>query len=223
MVDGIVCIPGTFTGFRRDAALAIGGFVEGMYGEDLDFTLAIARTGYHAAIDTRVRSYEDVPNTQRQLRIQRTRWNRGATMAFARYIPAATGSRRLPILVLHDAVVVQTVPRPVAHNGAGLRDDLAVLDPTSHLNLARVLFLLLFREVPALVQLIGCTVYYGKAAGSAGSRFATRFIMLKHYYGLEAFLGFNARPVVTDRVREALYPASRPAGRCAIISELTES
>ncbi len=73
VVDGIVCIPGTFTAFRRGAALAIGGFVEGMYGEDLDFTLAIARIGYRAAIDTRVRSYEDVPNTQRQLRIQRTR------------------------------------------------------------------------------------------------------------------------------------------------------
>ena len=90
VVDGIVCIPGTFTAFRRDAALAIGGFVEGMYGEDLDFTLAIARIGYHAAIDTRVRSYEDVPNTQRQLRIQRTRWNRGEQWRLPA-IPRPTG------------------------------------------------------------------------------------------------------------------------------------
>ncbi len=52
VVDGVACVPGTFTGFRRDAAMAIGGFVEGMYGEDLDFTCAIARTGYRVEIDT---------------------------------------------------------------------------------------------------------------------------------------------------------------------------
>ena len=47
-------------------------------------------------------------------------------------------------------------------------------DPTSQLNLARVLFILFFRQVPALVQLISCTMYYGKAASSAGSPCATR-------------------------------------------------
>ena len=83
LVDGVFCIPGTFTAFRRVAAVEVGGFTEGIYGEDVDFTYAVARIGYRAVIDTRVRSYEDVPNTQRQLRTQRTRWNRGGTMAFA--------------------------------------------------------------------------------------------------------------------------------------------
>ena len=91
LVDGVFCIPGTFTAFRRVAALEVGGFTEGIYGEDVDFTYAVARIGYRAVIDTRVRSYEDVPNTQRQLRTQRTRWNRGGTMAFARFVPVATG------------------------------------------------------------------------------------------------------------------------------------
>jgi ABC-type amino acid transport system permease subunit len=86
---------------------------------------------------------------------------------------------------------------------------LAVVEPTSRLNLARVLFLLLFRQVPALVQLVGCTIYYGKAAVLGWIPFRYAFIMLKHYYGLEAFLGFNARPVVTERVRESLRPAPR--------------
>ncbi len=53
VVDGIACIPGTFTAFRRQAAVEIGGFVEGMYGEDLDFTCAVARIGYHVVVDTR--------------------------------------------------------------------------------------------------------------------------------------------------------------------------
>ncbi len=209
VVDGIVCIPGTFTAFRRDAAMAIGGFVEGMYGEDLDFTLAIARIGYHAAIDTRVRSYEDVPNTQRQLRIQRTRWNRGATMAFARYTPAATGFAGCRFWFFMTRSSFKRFLVPLHITGLVYIITLAVLDPTSHLNLARVAFLLLFRQVPALVQLIGCTVYYGKAATLGWLPLRYAFIMLKHYYGLEAFLGFNARPVVTDRVRESLRPAPR--------------
>jgi cellulose synthase/poly-beta-1,6-N-acetylglucosamine synthase-like glycosyltransferase len=209
VVDGIVCIPGTFTAFRRDAAMAIGGFVEGMYGEDLDFTLAIARIGYHAAIDTRVRSYEDVPNTQRQLRIQRTRWNRGATMAFARYTPAATGLAGCRFWFFMTRSSFKRFLVPLHITGLVYVITLAVLDPTSRLNLARVAFLLLFRQVPALVQLIGCTVYYGKAATLGWLPLRYAFIMLKHYYGLEAFLGFNARPVVTDRVRESLRPAPR--------------
>lgn len=209
VVDGVACVPGTFTGFRRDAALAVGGFVEGMYGEDLDFTCAIARIGYRVVVDTRVRSFEDVPNTQRQLRIQRTRWNRGGTMAFARYVPVATGfagprfwffmarsSFKRFLVPLHVTTLIYVVT-------------LATLNPTSHLNLARVLFVLLFKAVPALVQVIACTVYYGKArkVGWLPMRYA--FVFLKHYYGLEAFLSFNPRPVVTERVREALRPAPR--------------
>lgn len=209
VVDGIVCIPGTFTAFRREAALAIGGFVEGMYGEDLDFTLAIARIGYHAAIDTRVRSYEDVPNTQRQLRIQRTRWNRGATMAFARYTPAATGLAGCRFWFFMSRSSFKRFLVPLHITGLVYVITLAVLDPTSRVNLARVLFLLLFRQVPALVQLIGCTLYYGKARFLAWLPVRYAFIMLKHYYGLEAFLGFNARPVLTERVRESLRPAPR--------------
>ena len=98
---------------------------------------------------------------------------------------------------------------------------LAIFNPTSHLNLARVLFVLLFKAVPALVQVIGCTVYYGKARRLGWLPLRYGFVLLKHYYGLEAFLSFNARPVVTDRVREALYPGHglRP---CAY-TELTES
>ena len=86
---------------------------------------------------------------------------------------------------------------------------LAVLNPTSHLNLARVLFVLLFKAIPALVQVIGCTVYYGKARRLGWLPLRYVFVLLKHYYGLEAFLSFNPRPVMTEPVREALRPAPR--------------
>ena len=66
IVDGVSCVPGTFTGFRRAPAEEIGGFVDGMYGEDQDFTAGITRLGYRVQLDTRIRSFEDVPNAQRQ-------------------------------------------------------------------------------------------------------------------------------------------------------------
>ena len=81
------------------------------------------------------------------------------------------------------------------------------------MNLALVLFLLLFRQVPALVQLIGCTVYYRKAAALGWLPVRYAFIMLKHYYGLEAFLGFNA-PAGADRPYKGVYSAPSPARRC---------
>jgi cellulose synthase/poly-beta-1,6-N-acetylglucosamine synthase-like glycosyltransferase len=209
IVDGIVCIPGTFTAFRRQAALDIGGFVEGMYGEDLDFTCAIARLGYRAVIDTRVRTYEDVPNTQRQLRVQRTRWIRGGTMVYSRYVPIVTGlsgprfwffasraaARRL-LVPLHMAALVYLIT-------------LAIFDPSAHLNLAAVGFALFFKAVPGFVQLIGCTVYYGEGRRLGWIPLRYVFLTLKHYYGLEAFLSFNARPVITGRMSEALRSPTR--------------
>ena len=42
-VDAVPCIPGSFCAFRREAALAVGGFLTGMYSEDTDFTCAITR------------------------------------------------------------------------------------------------------------------------------------------------------------------------------------
>jgi cellulose synthase/poly-beta-1,6-N-acetylglucosamine synthase-like glycosyltransferase len=206
LVDGIGCVPGTFTAFRRQPAVEIGGFVDGMYGEDVDFTYSIVRLGYRVVVDTRVRSYEDVPNTQRQLRLQRTRWNRGGTMAYSRFIPIVTGfsgprfwffatrqaARRL-LAPLHLTILMYVLA-------------VAILQPTGHLNLARVGFVVLFRAVPPLLQMIAWTVYYGKAKEIPWLPLRYVFVVLKHYYCLECLLSFNARPVITPRLAEALRP-----------------
>lgn len=212
VVDGVACVPGTFTGFRRAAASEVGGYVEGMYGEDLDFTCAIGRMGYRVVIDTRVRSYEDVPNTQRQLRLQRTRWNRGGTMAFSRYVPFVTGFAGPRFWFFTSRSSVKRFLVPLHLTTLTYVITLAVLNPTSHLNLARVAFVLFFKAVPALLQVIGCSVYYGKGRRLGWLPLRYAFVILKHYYGLEAFLSFNSRPVITGRVREALRTGvDRPA------------
>jgi cellulose synthase/poly-beta-1,6-N-acetylglucosamine synthase-like glycosyltransferase len=91
VIDGTPCIPGQFTAFRRKLALAIGGFTEGMYGEDVDFTCNVARLGYRSVYDRRIWSYEDVPGSIPQLRLQRLRWNRGGVQNYARFVPFASG------------------------------------------------------------------------------------------------------------------------------------
>ena len=182
-----------------------------MYGEDVDFTCAIARLGYRV-VDRHpgslLRGRPQHPGNS--CAVQRTRWNRGGTMAYARYIPIVTGLCRTALLVLRHPLGGQAVPGPAAHHHPRLRHRPGALPtPTTHLNLARVAFILLFKAVPALVQVTACTIYYGKARHLGWLPLRYAFVLLKHYYGLEAFLSFNARPVITARMAEALRPPMR--------------
>ncbi len=210
LVDGIACVPGTFTAFRREPAMSIGGFVEGMYGEDLDFTLAMTRLGYRVAADTRVRSYEDVPNTQRQLRIQRTRWNRGATMAFARYAPYVTGFAGPRFWFFANRAAFKRFMVPVHLTTLAYVITAAIMMPSIHINLARLGILLLMKMGPAPIQLILACIYYRRPGRLAWLPLRYPFGMLKHYYVLESMLGFNARPVVAPRLIEALRAGQPP-------------
>jgi cellulose synthase/poly-beta-1,6-N-acetylglucosamine synthase-like glycosyltransferase len=209
VVDGIFCIPGTFTGFRRVPALAIGGFIEGMYGEDAEFTYAMTRLGWRAVMDTRIRSYEDVPNTQRQLRIQRTRWNRGGTMAFARNVPVVTGlsGPRNWFFAARQGVKRTLMPLRLSLLTFILAE--VFFAPSAQLNLARFGAIVGLRILPALLETACVALYYNKWRHLPYLLLQPVFAFLKHYYALEAFLSFNARPVITGRVADALRPVGR--------------
>ncbi|HVX43161.1 MAG TPA: glycosyltransferase [Mycobacteriales bacterium] len=92
VVDGVNCIPGTFTAFRRAPAVESGGFPSGMNGEDTDLTMNIGRLGYRSVVDPRVRSYEDVPRSLGEFLEQRTRWSRAGIHVFARHSLFRSGS-----------------------------------------------------------------------------------------------------------------------------------
>jgi cellulose synthase/poly-beta-1,6-N-acetylglucosamine synthase-like glycosyltransferase len=91
MVDGIICIPGTFTAFRRSAIAGAGGYAMGMNGEDADLTMQIGRLGYRVVVDPRIRSYEDVPRNIGEFLEQRTRWARASFHVYARHVPLRSG------------------------------------------------------------------------------------------------------------------------------------
>jgi glycosyltransferase involved in cell wall biosynthesis len=92
VVDGMVVIPGTYTVFRREPALAVGGFPVRMNGEDTDLTMQFGRLGYRSVIDPRIRCYEDVPRSAGEFVEQRTRWARAGFHVYARHVPLRCGS-----------------------------------------------------------------------------------------------------------------------------------
>lgn len=212
VVDGVGCVPGTFTGFRREPALQIGGFVDGMYGEDTDFTCAITRLGYRVQLDTRIRSFEDVPNTQRQLRAQRTRWNRGSTMAFARYVPVVTGLSGPRFWFFSVRSTGQRLLTPLRLTILMYLIAESLFHPGGHINLAHVALILGMRILPSLIFVVACAIYYGKARDLIWLPIQLLFLPLKRYYSLESMLSFNARPVVTGRMLDEIRPvAEEPA------------
>lgn len=75
-VNGIVGIPGMFVVFRTKHPRYLGGFVEGMNGEDTDVSLRIGELGFHSVVDPKLRYISEVPASYGHMREQRMRWFR---------------------------------------------------------------------------------------------------------------------------------------------------
>lgn len=75
-VNGLVGIPGMFVIYRTQHLRHLGGFVEGMNGEDTDISLRIGEMGYHSVIDPAIRYISEVPTSYEHMREQRMRWFR---------------------------------------------------------------------------------------------------------------------------------------------------
>jgi cellulose synthase/poly-beta-1,6-N-acetylglucosamine synthase-like glycosyltransferase len=75
--DCVTVLPGATVAYRRSLLLELGGFAEGVNGEDADITVRVGRLGYKVVADRHVLTYTDVPRNLSQLREQRMRWSRG--------------------------------------------------------------------------------------------------------------------------------------------------
>lgn len=75
-ISGVVGIPGMFVAYRTEHPRHLGGFVEGMNGEDTDISLRIGELGFNSVVDPRIRYVSEVPASYRHMREQRMRWFR---------------------------------------------------------------------------------------------------------------------------------------------------
>ena len=75
-VNGVVGIPGMFVVYRTHHPRYLGGFVEGMNGEDTDISLRIGELGFHSVVDPKIRYISEVPSSYSHMREQRMRWFR---------------------------------------------------------------------------------------------------------------------------------------------------
>jgi cellulose synthase/poly-beta-1,6-N-acetylglucosamine synthase-like glycosyltransferase len=210
-VDSVPCIPGSFCAFRREAALAVGGFLTGMYSEDSDFTCAVTRLGYRAVIDTRVVSYEDVPTTVRQLRIQRFRWGIGSRLVFTRFDPfnrdvgapgpqfwfwMPTSSAGHLLGPAHLFLLLMSL-------------EYSIIAPDARHTFGKWFAFLLITRALTLVPKFLVLAYYRRLRLLPWALLWVPFKQLKRFFLLEALLAYRMRPVKPPLALRSRYPTWR--------------
>ncbi|MEP5152834.1 glycosyltransferase [Planktotalea sp.] len=116
-VNGVVGIPGMFVVYRSHHPKYLGGFVEGMNGEDTDISLRIGELGFHSVVDPKIRYVSEVPSSYSHMREQRMRWFRSVYHISSRcrdliYGPNLTlrGKVILPYMLINSARRAMLVP-----------------------------------------------------------------------------------------------------------------
>jgi cellulose synthase/poly-beta-1,6-N-acetylglucosamine synthase-like glycosyltransferase len=207
-VDAVNCIPGTFTAFRAEPARRVGGFVSGMNGEDSDLTMQLGRLGYHVVVDTRIRTYEDVPGNLREFREQRVRWNRAGVHILARHSPvvAGGGSPRTWFFYIRAATVrITAVLRPFVFL-TGL--ELSLLDPATRAVAPRVFVFYLVAALPTLAVIAVLAVRFGYGRKLVWLAVWFPFTLIRRMVALEGLMTLPAREVVLSFGRARVRPLS---------------
>jgi cellulose synthase/poly-beta-1,6-N-acetylglucosamine synthase-like glycosyltransferase len=221
MIDSQPCVPGNYTAFRRDAALEIGGWPEGMFGEDIDFTCNLARIGYRAAYDRRIFAYEDVPNTVGQLLVQRRRWNRGSVYNFARFVPMACGSSGPRFWFAEFFRAARRLVMPMQFAAYLFAIQAALFRPGPRDNLLHLVAFYVLAKLPMLIVVICSMFYRGLWRAVLWWPLYLPFAAVKRLANLEALLTIRSRPVRLFREPQstpATDPVSWPVLRPRYIS-----
>ena len=208
-VDAVPCILGSFMGFRRQAALDLGGFVSGMFGEDAEFTCALGRRGWRSALDPRIVSYEDVPPNLRDLRVQRFRWSMAGMMNFGRFTPWGNGAPGPRFWYQLPKSAGMRFFSPAHFFMMVLALQYAAIAPGATHNVVRLTWLILVSFLPGMVPRVLMLAYYRRLDVLLWSPLWIVFSMLKRVYLLEAALGCGLRPVRPPLAIRARFPRWR--------------
>lgn len=83
-IDSVMVLAGMVAAYRREVLIRLGGFAEGLNGEDADMTVRVGRLGYRIVYDAGIRVYTEVPDSLFGMREQRMRWARGGFTVVSR-------------------------------------------------------------------------------------------------------------------------------------------
>ncbi|MBF9073664.1 glycosyltransferase [Streptacidiphilus fuscans] len=194
-VDAVPCIPGTFCAFRREPAVELGGFVHGMFGEDAEFTCALARMGWRAVVAPQTISYEDVPASVGQLRVQRFRWGLGGMMNFSRFTPFGQGAPGPRFWFELPRSAGTRLTSPVHFFVLILAIVYGVLQPQPQHNIARFLVVFVLAQIPALLPRIAAIIHYRRTHLLLWLPLWLPFTFLKRVFQLESTLACGTRRV----------------------------
>ena len=195
VVDAQPCVPGNYTAVRRRAALEIGGWPEGMLGEDIDFTCSLARLGWRAVYDRRIWAYEDVPENAAQLRLQRRRWSMGSIYNFARFVPFACGSAGPRFWFAEFFKGARRLVQPMQFAAYLFLLQGVFFDEGPRRNLVHLLAFLILAKLPMIVVVM-CSMFYRRLWRTfLWWPVFLGFMMIKRLANLEALLLIQTRPV----------------------------
>lgn len=182
-----------FVMYRTNLPKELGGFVEGMNGEDTDISLRIGELGYRAIVDPRIRYVSEVPTSYEHMREQRTRWFRSVFHVSARCRdliygakPSIRGRIMLPYMLINSARRTMLVPLMLfgaIEYGSGL-------NPQSGLVWQAVLAVAL--GAPAIMAVVACIVT-GRPTAILAIPHYLGFRVLRAYFTLESMLSISVR------------------------------
>jgi cellulose synthase/poly-beta-1,6-N-acetylglucosamine synthase-like glycosyltransferase len=206
VVDAVPCIVGSYTAFRREAVIELGGFVSGMFGEDAEFTCAMGRRGWRAALDPRIVSYEDVPPDLHDLRVQRFRWSMARLMNMGRFTPWGNGAPGPRFWFQLPKSSGSRIFAPAHFFMMLLALQFAALEPGVTHNIVKFAALLALSFVPGMVPTVLAMLYFRRLDAALWSPLWPVFTMLKRIYMVEAVLACGVRPVKTPAAIRGRFP-----------------
>lgn len=117
MVNGITVVPGAIGAWRREAVLAVGGFVPDTLAEDADATTSLAVAGWKILYEPRAIARTEAPETLKGFMSQRLRWMFGTLQvaykhrgAMLRGKPVGVGAFGLPNIVIFQFLFTLAAP-----------------------------------------------------------------------------------------------------------------
>lgn len=210
-INSVVGIPGMLAIYQTKLPRDLGGFVEGMNGEDTDISLRIGEMGYKLIVDPKVRYISEVPASYHHMREQRMRWFRSIYHISARcreliYSPRATvrGKIILPYMLINSGRRAMMVPLILF----GMVEYLTAFDSFNTLTWQAVVAVGV--GAPTLIAIFSSLIN-GSVKGILYVPEYLIFRLMRAYFTLESMLSISIKGYGEHIYSKAAYARKRPA------------